>query len=418
MRVRSETVCNCYVVKFGGSSLNDEGRIADGVEAIGREVEKGSKLAVVVSAMGKTTDMLLQGARKLSGDRSCDPKLLDDILSMGERMSARIFAAALKGSGVEARYFDTSDEGWPLITDDSFGNARPLLRECEARIRRYVQPLLEKGVVAVIPGFIGKTQDGHVTTMGRGASDATAFILARYLGAKQVILVTDVDGIMTADPKFVTNPRRIREVSAEALAGLADSGIKFLQRKALKFKDEEIDVKVISYSQGSLDADGTLITGSFPPELAVELAHESPVEAITVVGKGMSDEPGLIHRIVETINRFQVKVIGVSANYDSLVIYTDKAGTKDLLDAIHEIVVGEPRAMAMAVRKDLALLKVRGAGLEETPGIIGKVSEPLRLNRINIVGMLTVTSSIMVFVDWPDRGRAMELMNEWLKGDR
>jgi len=99
------------------------------------------------------------------------------------------------------------------------------------------------------------------------------------------------------------------------------------------------------------------------------------------------------------------------------VVYTEQVDSRDLADAIHEVVISEPRASAMAVRKELALLKVRGVGLEETPGIIGKVSEPLRLNRINIVGMLTVTSSIMVFVDWPDRGRAMELMNEWLKGE-
>src|SRR5512135_2684716 len=122
------------VVKFGGSSLADHERLLKAVMAVVNEAKKGTKIAVVVSAMGKTTDVLLTTAKNTSNGKLAKHEL-DDILSMGERTSVRIFAAALRNNGVDARYFDPHDNDWPIVTDASFSNANPLLDECKTRIK-------------------------------------------------------------------------------------------------------------------------------------------------------------------------------------------------------------------------------------------------------------------------------------------
>src|SRR3990170_8123033 len=140
------------VVKFGGSSLADHERLAKAVSAVVSEAKRGTQIAVVVSAMGKTTDVLMSTAKNTSNGK-LQKHELDDILSMGERTSVRIFAAALRNSGVESRYFDPLDSDWPIVTDAAFSNANPLLEECKTRIRENVLPIVEKGIVPVIAGF-------------------------------------------------------------------------------------------------------------------------------------------------------------------------------------------------------------------------------------------------------------------------
>jgi len=146
------------VVKFGGSSLADHERLLKAVTAVVNESQKGTQIAVVVSAMGKTTDTLLSTARNTSNGK-LQKQELDDILSMGERTSVRIFAAALRNNGADSCYFDPMDENWPIITDAAFSNANPLLMECKHRIRENVLPVVEKGIIPVIAGFVGKTQE-------------------------------------------------------------------------------------------------------------------------------------------------------------------------------------------------------------------------------------------------------------------
>ena len=155
--------------------------------------------------MGKTTDVLMTTAKNASNGK-LEKKDLDDILSMGERTSIRIFSTALKTNGAESCYFDPIDSNWPIITDSAFQNANPILKDCEKNIRECMLPLMEKGVIPVVAGFLGKTKDGKITTLGRGGSDTTAFILAEALGADEIVLVTDADGIMSGDPKIRLEP--------------------------------------------------------------------------------------------------------------------------------------------------------------------------------------------------------------------
>ncbi|MEM4649196.1 MAG: aspartate kinase [Candidatus Bathyarchaeia archaeon] len=402
------------VVKFGGSSLASSDRIIKAAHSIIEAAKKGFKPIVVVSAMGKTTDQLLEIAKETIKNGSNFKELLDDILSMGERTSARIFAATLKANGVNAKYFDPMSEDWPIITDESHGNAKPILDECIKRIKQYVYPIITQNVIPVIPGFIGRAFSGEITTIGRGGSDTTAFILAQALNAKEIVLVTDVEGIMTGDPKLVKDPKPLDIIPIQALAGLADSGAKFIHKKALKYKPPNIDAKVISYEAGTIDAKGTVIKGGLTNELSVEL-YPKPMLMITIVGRGVSEEPEVIKGVVEEIKARGVELVGSSSDYNSLILYLPEEKLDGLLDSIHEIIKEHEKALAMAVKKNLALIQVVGVGLEETPGIIGKISKPLYERNINIYGIFTITSSIKVLVEWNDKDEALTLIKSMLK---
>jgi aspartate kinase len=404
------------VVKYGGASLADHERILKAVTAVAKEAKKGTQIAVIVSAMGKTTDSLLHAAKNASNGKIAKGEL-DEILAMGERTSIRIFVVALKAQGVESRYFDPLDPDWPIITDDVFSDANPILDKCEERIQKNVLPLVEKGAIPVIAGFIGRTPDEKITTLGRGGSDTTAFILAKALGADELVLVTDAEGIMSADPKIISKPERLLNIDVNTLVGLADSGTKFIHRKALRYKDSSVKVRVISHNHGDLNAKGTLIKGSLLTELDVAPASQFPAMSITVVGRGVSEKPEVIQELTEMV-KAHAHLLGLSLNYDSLILYaSENKDSKLLLEKIHETIIEHEETLAMSVRKQLAFLKVKGVGLEETPGLIGKISETLRLNAINIFGLMTITSSILLFVDWNKKERALSLVKNALRGD-
>lgn len=402
------------VVKFGGSSLADHERLLRAVMAVVNESKKGTKIVVVVSAMGKTTDVLMTTAKNTSNGQLAKYEL-DDILSMGERTSIRVFAAALRNNGVAACYFDPVDCNWPIITDEVFQNANPLLRDCAENIQKCILPLIEKGTVPVIPGFVGKTRDGKITTLGRGGSDTTAFLLAGGLNADQIVLVTDADGIMSGDPKVVGKPILLSEINVNTLVGLADSGAKFIHCKALKYKPKNIDVKVMNSAYGDLTKEGTLIKGGLATELDAEIAHPTSVAEITVIGDGLSANPQIITQMVEKVKENSI-LLGMSMNTNSIILYVPQEGAIDnLFNQIHKITINNKETIAMAVKKDLVFIKTSGVGLEETQGIIGRISEDLRVNGINISGILTITSSILLFVDWNEKTKALKLIKNALK---
>ena len=414
--MKSEKTSKKIVVKFGGSSLSDPERLTKAVASVVNEAKRGTHVAVVVSAMGKTTDVLLNTAKNSSNGK-LEKHELDDILSMGERTSVRIFSAALRTNGVESRYFDPHHDDWPIITDACFSNANPKRKECAQKIRENVLPIVDKGIVPVIAGFVGKTTEGKITTLGRGGSDTTAFLLAEAIDADEVVLATDAEGIMTGDPKVITNPKKLSTIDVNTLVGLADSGAKFIHSKALKYKPQSVDVRVINSAHGDLTKEGTVITGALATELDVEQEHSSPIAEITVVGMKISDNPKIIESFVSKANAHS-QLLGMSTNTNSAILYVSAEKNLDLLfNDIHKTVLEYPETKAMAVKKDLVFLKIRGVGLEETQGIIGKISEVLRVNGINIAGILTIASSILLFVDWNQREKALELIRKSLRSN-
>jgi len=403
------------VVKFGGSSLRDKDRLGRATRLIAREVAKGTRVAVVVSAMGTMTDQLLN---LLDDDSAKTPDKTDsdDVLAMGERTSIRVFATALKSLGVDAKYFDPSDPDWPIITDDNFSDANPILELCVQRVREHVLPVIDWGAVPVIAGFVGRSTAGKVSTIGRGGSDTTAFIMARGIGADEVVLVTDADGILSADPKLVPQARRLERIDVRTLIGLADSGTKFIHRKALRYKDPDIPVRVINHNKGDLEAAGTVITGGISTELEVTWEDSSQVIAITIAGTGISENPEVLTEVIKEIRKHST-LDGLSQDFNSLIFYVPQTAADTLLGAVHSVIMNFGEAFAMAVQPGLAFLKIKGVGLEDTPGIIGRISSHLQQNAINIYGMLTIASSIIVFVAWDDKELAMRLIKQVAKGE-
>ena len=393
------------IAKFGGSSLSNGKRIGLAAESVAREYSKGNRLVVVVSAVGRTTDDLLEltnhGAGIVETDR-------DDILAMGERTSARIFAASLKSRGIQARYFDPSDRDWPIITDRDFSNANPLKAASIQRIQRYVKPVVEDGIIPVIGGFIGRTRDGRISTLGRGGSDTTALLLATALEADEVILVTSAPGILTGDPNLISNAHVLRTIDMKALIGIADAGTKFIHQKALRYKDPQIDIRVIPSIAGRLDAKGTRITGVPLPELEVTIHNPDPVASVTLVGRDLPQNPELIRKITKII---RANLVAISQDSDSAILYLSQTPSlRRQISKLHDVVARDPHGLAIAARMGMALITIKGVGLEETPGVVARISEALQSSNINIFGVLTITSSVLVLIDWKVRKQAGRLI--------
>ena len=413
MRVETRKKVARLVVKFGGSSLSSPRRLSRAVETVRQTVEAGVQAAVVVSAMGRTTDDLLEATHAISSSNKSER--VDDILSMGERTSARIFHTALSTQGLASKCFDPHDDDWPISTDDSFGDATPLLPICQQRIRRYILPCLEKGAVPVLPGFVGKTADGRITTMGRGGSDITAFVLARSLPAEESVLVTDSDGLMTADPKLVRNARPIQRISIQELVRIADSGTKFLKTKALQYLDDTFTVRIVSNTAPSLRSGGTTITGAFSSLFEAKLESTNPSTMITITGKHISQDPKIMKEILSKASGQKARILGLSANSDSLILYLSSQRGR-LVEELHDSVLAHRETTAMAIRENLSMIRIAGFGLVEKPGLVASVAEPLRENSLNIYGIFTIASSIVLLVDWMQREKALHLARKALKG--
>src|SRR3989441_7937065 len=400
------------IVKFGGSSLSNPKRISLAVASVAKEYARGNRVVVVVSAVGNTTDRLLHitngGAGLIDTDR-------DDILAMGERTSARIFAASLKSRGIQARYYDPSDRDWPIITDHAFSNANPLRTASIQRIRKYVKPVVEDGIIPVIGGFIGRTRDGRISTLGRGGSDTTALLLATALGADEVVLVTSAPGILTGDPSLISDAHVLRTIDMKALIGIADSGTKFIHRKALRYKNPAINIRVIPSAAGRLDAQGTRITGGPLPELEVKIHNPDPVASITLVGRDLPQNPELIRQVTKII---RTNLVAISQDSDSAILYLSQTPSlRRQISRLHALVAKDHHGLALAARMGMALITVKGVGLEETPGVVARISDALRSSNINIFGVLTITSSVLVLVDWNVRKQAGKLIRNSL-GDK
>ena len=383
------------VQKYGGSSVANAERIKRVAERIVGARKAGNDVVVVVSAMGDTTDELLDLAHQVS---PLPPgREMDMLLTSGERISMALLAMAIHNLGYEARSYTGSQAG--VITTSSHGRAR-IIDVTPGRLRS----ALDEGAIVIVAGFQGVAQDTKdITTLGRGGSDTTAVAVAAALNADVCEIYTDVDGVFTADPRIVPNARRIEQITYEEMLELAACGAKVLMLRCVEYARRfNLPIHVrSSYS----NLPGTIVTGSME-DLPVEqalitgVAHDRSEAKITVVG--VPDEPGEAAALFET-------VAAAETNIDMIVqnISTEGSGRTDISFTLPT--ADGPVAMA-ALQKvqekigfrqllfddHIGKVSLIGAGMRSHPGVAAKFFSALAEAAVNIE--MISTSEIRVSV--------------------
>nr|MDO8077258.1 aspartate kinase [Candidatus Freyarchaeota archaeon] len=398
---------NTIVVKFGGSCLSNSEDLKTAARMVAAETGKGRGVVVVVSALKGTTDQLLRLAQG-STEGNISSAELDEILSMGERIAARLMTTALNSAGVKSVVVDPYSEYWPIITDSHFGNANPLVQETKKAVNEKLAPLIEQRVVPVVCGFLGKDTKGRITTLGRGGSDTSAVLIGNCLGVKEVILVKDVEGVLTGDPDLVDRTALIESLNTEEVARLTSAGAKIIHPKALWFKSRDMVIRIVGFKNGDLSASGTVITGAGFPELQV-LANENHVSMITIVGEE-STKPDAVSSILSAVREADGKILSAALEPLSLILYVSDGDTRKVVNAVHERIREKRLGKAVSLFENLSMITVKGVNLETSPGIVDSVTDLLGKANINIFGILTISSSVRIFVSWKEKEKAVELI--------
>ncbi|HUI01839.1 MAG TPA: hypothetical protein VLX56_09460 [Nitrososphaerales archaeon] len=394
------------VVKFGGSVLEDEKAINQVASLIKETTGRGLGVVAVVSAMKGVTDQIMALSKRENPEIA--PHLLDELLSSGEKTSARLVAAALASFGLNSVVVDPDTPYWPVITDDKHLDANPLVEESRARTQQLLVPLLSSGKIPVVCGFLGKTRGGKTTTLGRGGSDTTAVLLGNCLGASEVILVKDVEGVYSSDPNKVTNPQFIESLNGEEAELLAAGGAKFLHVKALRYQSSGLRIRVTSLER--LDS-GTVIKGELSP-VQVEILGEG-VSMITFVGLNPQKAESII-RAVRAVKDAHGDLLALSLEANSAIFYV--GGGRNILDAVHSVLVEEKIGKAVSEFPKLSMITVKGAALETEKGVVQRITAPLAESSINLYGVVTILSSVRVFVSAEQAPRAFALVKETMMG--
>ena len=398
------------VVKLGGSVLRDVAAVAEAAEWVKRMAEKGVRVVVVVSALKGVTDELQKTVRNLS--RSPDPALMAEILSMGERMSARLFALALKEHGINAMFIDPASELWPIVAKGDPLNAEPVYEETRKRVAEGLRRLLDEGVVPVVCGFLGVTDGGRVVTLGRGGSDTTAVLLGGCLNAEEIVLVKDVPGVFSADPDLVGEAEVIDSLDFKEAQALVRGGAKIIHTKALRYLGKGLRLRIASLKE-LVTGEGTVIEG-YESELEVKV-ESTNVSMVTVVGNG-SEGSDIVGRLSEKLSEKGIKVLASASEERSVILYVEEV--ERLAEKLHSTLINERLGKALSIYGGLVMVTVSGRMLETSPGIIYRIVKPLAEAGINVYGLLTISSSIRVFVAREDAEKACSLIRSVLEVER
>jgi aspartate kinase len=376
------------VQKYGGSSVADAEKIKNVARRIAETRDKGNEVVVVVSAMGETTDELIQLARQVNPKP--EERELDVLLSTGEIVSSTLLAMALHSLGCKAVSLTGFQAG--IKTDTTYSKARILHVEPKRVIEE-----LEKGNVVIVAGFQGMTKDMDITTLGRGGSDTTAVALAAALKAQICQIYTDVEGVFTADPRLVPGARKLDEISYEEMLELATSGAKVMHSRAVEL-GEVYNMPILVASSFS-DKAGTIIHGGIPMEVRNKvrgIAHDLNVAKITVVG--VPDQPGIASAIFESLAKANISVdtIVQNASINKITDLTFTVARGDLDKAMSLV---RPIAKSIGAKEcvsdsTLAKVSIIGTGMQNTPGYAANMFRALSGQGINI--QLITTSEIRI----------------------
>jgi aspartate kinase len=445
---------NLLVMKFGGTSMGSAERIRVACRITAGE--RGARpVVVVVSAMAKITDLLLDSLRRAeAGDEAgleadieklrerhvvtCrellppeeheaaleavhrlvaefqriangvlmlgvrPPRSVDEAMAIGERLSALLMGAHLEARGVRAVAVSGAEV---IVTDAVFGGASPLMEQTREKARQRLLPLLEDGVVPVVTGFNGATADGRPTTLGRGGSDFSASILAAALDAAELWIWTDVDGIMTADPRLVPEAAVLDEVTYSEAAELAYAGAKVLHPRTLA---PLIDRQIPVWSKNSfaLDKPGTKIVSKLDAQehgpravtsmASVALVSLEPASAALSGTKAMA-------RALEALSASNAEVLALSSssyrqNFCFLVRKDELAAVLECLESTLSLELAHGYLRPIDVDENVGLLSVVGEGMKGTPGLAGRIFTAISRENVNIIAIAQGSSELTISI--------------------
>ena len=376
------------VQKYGGTSVADAERIRRVAERVVKAAEGGSRICVVVSAMGHTTDELTELAAQISP--APHGRELDMLLTAGERISMALLSMALIDLGKDAISFTGSQAG--IVTDTSHGKARIV----DVRAKRVLEAL-DAGKIAIIAGFQGVSTEFDVTTLGRGGSDTTAVAMAAALGADACEIYTDVDGVFTADPRIVPDARKLHAVSYEEMLELSAAGAKVLMLRSVEYaRNHGVLIHVRSSFK---DEEGTWVREEderMEQAIISGIAHDTSEAKVTLIG--VPDKPGVAARVFRPL-------ADEGVNIDMIVQNASSDGRTDIFftlpkddlrraEPILQKISADVGGQGVATDPDIAKVSLVGAGMKTHPGVAADMFDALADAGINIE--IISTSSIRV----------------------
>ena len=398
------------VQKYGGTSLGDAAKIKSVAQRVARSRDAGNEIAVVVSAMGKTTDALIALADSVSP--APEPREMDLLLSTGEVVSSTLMAMALREIGVPSISMGGAQAG--IRTDAAHGRAS-IVHFDPARVRHE----MDGGAVVIIAGFQGVNDGMDVTTLGRGGSDTTGVALAIALEADRCEIYTDVDGIYTADPRVVPDAKKLAEIGYEEMLELATYGAKMHPRSIELAAWYKLPVLVAS---SSADVPGTLIhdttsDGGDAVEVSNKVrgvTYDRDVARVTI--RGVTDSPGISARVFEPLTDVGISVDTIVQNASTerltdLSFTVERRDVKQALEVTRRIATAIGAADCVA-HDHLGNVSIVGTGMQNAPGFASRMFRALADAAINIEMITTSQIRITCLVDESQVDEAVRVLHD------
>jgi aspartate kinase len=393
------------VQKFGGTSVADTERMKNVARRVSEAKQKGNHVVVVISALGDTTDRLVNLAYEISD--APREREMDMLLATGEQISVALLSMAMHELGYEAISFTGAQVG--IVTDSSHTRAKIL----DVKVGRILEEL-EKGSIVIVAGFQGISLDDQITTLGRGGSDTTAVALASALGADVCEIYTDVEGVFTADPRLVPEARKLEHISYEEMLEMAATGARVLQLRSVEFAR---NYGVVIHVRSSFsEEEGTWISeGDERMEKAIisGVTHDTEEAKVTVFD--VPDRPGVAARLFQALAKENINVDMIIQNVGegrrTAISFTVAQQDLEKAAAISKREAKELEAGGVTVDEDIAKVSLVGAGMRTHPGVAADMFNALAENDINIEMISTSTIKVSCVIQAGDVNKAVRAIH-------
>ncbi len=397
------------VQKFGGTSVADTEKIKNVAKVVIKEKNNGNDVVVVVSAMGHTTDYLVKMAKDLS--KTPSSREMDMLLSTGEGVSIALLAMAIQAEGYDAVSFNAMQVG--IVTENVHSKARIIDIKTEK-----LKKNLNEGKIIVVAGFQGVTEEGEITTLGRGGSDTSAVALAAALNAERCDIYTDVEGVYTTDPRVVPTASRLDEISYEEMLELAHAGANVLHPRSVETA-KQFNVPLRVRSSFKIENLGTLILGVEKMEIYKPVAGvAADLSQARVVVCDVPDVPGQAAKLFSNLAKQNISVDMIIQSYARKVSNTndiaftiDSADIDKTIETLNEL-KSELNCGEIQVNPEIAKVSIVGAGMIDRPGIASTMFETLAEQGINIKMISTSEIKISCLVNKADAQKAVKALHE------